>query len=135
MDRIITPASTVCIPGGTSIYFSSAIAALPVRYALVTALADADASALASLRHKGVDITAYSVPHTLFFENRYGEDPNERTQRVLEVAEPFTPEQVTEIDASIYHLGHPAGRRYPGFGNNGTGGKRKAVAGCAGLLT
>ena len=95
----------MCIPGGTSIYFSSAIAALPVRYALVTALADADASALASLRHKGIDIMAYSVPHTLFFENRYGEDPNERTQRVLEVAEPFTPEQVTEIDASIYHLG------------------------------
>jgi sugar/nucleoside kinase (ribokinase family) len=105
MDRIVTPSGTVCMPGGTSIYFSNAIAALPVQYALVTALADADVSALAPLQQKGVHVTAYSLPHTLFFENSYGEDPNERTQRVLQVAEPFTPKQVTALDATIYHLG------------------------------
>jgi sugar/nucleoside kinase (ribokinase family) len=105
MDRIITPANTVDMPGGTSIYFSSAMAVLPVRYSLITALADGDASALAPLQRKGVHLTVYSSPHTLFFENTYGSDPNERTQRVLKVAEPFTASQVTAVDASIYHLG------------------------------
>ncbi len=105
MDRIITPAKTVCLPGGTSVYFSYAMAALPVRYALLTAMADADSQLLEPLRQKGVDITIYSSANTLFFENRYGDDPNERTQRVLQVAEPFSPAQVVAVEAGIYHLG------------------------------
>lgn len=105
MDRVITPAETVSMPGGTSIYFSSAMAALDVNYRLVTSLADADHFELASLQNKGVAITVFSSAHTLFFENKYGHNPNDRTQRVLREADPFTPEQVTGVAASVYHLG------------------------------
>jgi sugar/nucleoside kinase (ribokinase family) len=105
LDRVITPAETVAMPGGTSIYFSNAMAALDVRYSLITSLAQSDQLVLASLREKGVAITVYSSAHTLFFENIYGHNPNDRTQRVLQEADPFTPQQVTGVDASIYHLG------------------------------
>lgn len=105
MDRVITPAETVLMPGGTSIYFSKAMAALDVRYSLVTSLAESDLYALASLQEKGLAITVHPSAHTLFFENIYGHNPNDRTQRVLQEADPFTPKQVTGVDASIYHLG------------------------------
>jgi sugar/nucleoside kinase (ribokinase family) len=95
----------VSMPGGTSIYFSNAMAALDVRFSLVTSLADNELSALASLQQKEIAITVYPSAHTLFFENIYGHNPNDRTQRVLEEADPFTPEQVTGVNASIYHLG------------------------------
>jgi sugar/nucleoside kinase (ribokinase family) len=105
MDRIVTPGETVCIPGGTSIYFSNAIAALDVKAALVTAVADGDRHALASLQTKGVAVTVHPTAQTLFFENIYGDNPDERTQKVLAIADPFTVEQVNGINASIYHLG------------------------------
>ena len=105
MDRVITPAETVSMPGGTSIYFSSAMAALDIRYSLVTSLAESDQSALGALRQKGITVTVHPTAHTLFFENIYGHNPNDRTQRVLQQAAPFTPEQVTGVDASVYHLG------------------------------
>lgn len=105
MDRVITPLETVSMPGGTSFYFSSAMAAVDVAYVLVTSLAKKDQPILAPLEEKGISIRAYSSAHTLFFENSYGHNPNDRTQRVLQEADPFTPEQVTGINASIYHLG------------------------------
>jgi len=105
IDRVITPTETVSMPGGTSIYFSSAMAALDVRYTLVTSLAERDLFALRTLQERGVVIIVHPSPGTLFFENTYGNDPDSRTQRVLEMAEPFTPSQVTALKASIYHLG------------------------------
>lgn len=105
MDRVMTPAETVLMPGGTSIYFSSAMAALDLKYSLITSLAESDQSALDTLREKEITVTVHPTAHTLFFENIYGHNPNDRTQRVLQEAEPFTPEQVTGDEASIYHLG------------------------------
>jgi sugar/nucleoside kinase (ribokinase family) len=105
MDRVVTPQETVQMPGGTSIYFSNAIAALDVRYALVTSLASHDLGVLTPLQKRGVPVTVFATAHTLFFENIYGDNSDERRQRVLELAEPFTTDQVTTIDASIYHLG------------------------------
>ena len=105
MDRVITPAGTVCMPGGTAIYFSHAMAALNIRFSLVTSLAECDHFALSSLQKKGVAITFYPSAHSLFFENQYGHNPDERTQKVLEVADPFITGQLTGTDASVYHLG------------------------------
>lgn len=43
--------------------------------------------------------------HSVYFENIYGTNPDDRTQRVLAKADPFTASQLREIDAEIYHLG------------------------------
>ena len=35
LDKVVTPKATVFMPGGTSFYFSNAVANMDVRYALV----------------------------------------------------------------------------------------------------
>ena len=105
MDRVITPNGTVLMPGGTSFYFSAAIAPLKLRYSLLTSLSKEDWPLLKKLYEKGIAITVYPSAKTLFFENRYGYNPNERTQKVLQVADPFTLQQLQVANASIYHLG------------------------------
>lgn len=105
IDKVITRAETVIMPGGTSIYFSSAMAGLDMPYLLVTALAEGDLSVLDILRDRGVEMLVFSSPQTMFFVNEYGADSNERTQKVLQVAAPFTTGQVAGVNAAIYHLG------------------------------
>ncbi len=43
--------------------------------------------------------------NTVFFENIYGENQNERKQRVLAKADPFTIQQLEHVDAKVFHLG------------------------------
>ena len=43
--------------------------------------------------------------HSVCFENIYGENQNERTQRVTAKADPFTVEGLKDTDARIIHLG------------------------------
>ena len=57
------------------------------------------------LRKVGIDVTALPSRHSVYFENIYGTNPDDRTQRVLAKADPFTASQLREIDAEIYHLG------------------------------
>ena len=41
----------------------------------------------------------------MYFENTYGENQDNRSQRVLAKADPFTVEQLENINAHIFHLG------------------------------
>lgn len=41
----------------------------------------------------------------MFFENKYGDNPNDRTQRVLAKADPFTVDNLKDVEAKIFHLG------------------------------
>ena len=106
-DKIITPRQTVYMSGGTSFYFSYALNSLPkkVPFQLVTKLAEEDMQAVDDMRQAGIDVKVFPSRHTVFFENKYGENQNERTQRVLAKADAFTLEEVSEINATIYHLG------------------------------
>jgi sugar/nucleoside kinase (ribokinase family) len=106
-DKIITPRQTVYMSGGTSFYFSYALNSLPkkVPFQLVTKLAEEDMQAVDDMRQAGIDVKVFPSRHTVFFENKYGENQNERTQRVLAKADAFTLEEVSELDATIYHLG------------------------------
>jgi len=105
LDKIVTPESTVYMSGGTAFYFSHAIASLNVNYLLVTALADSEQSAVANLREQGVAVERLPSEHTVFFENRYNQSRDKRTQKVLQQADPFRPEQLTHLNASVFHLG------------------------------
>mgnify|MGYP002515545361 CR=1 FL=1 len=106
-DKIITPRHTVYMAGGTSFYFSYALNNLPdeVSFQLVTKLGETEMKSVDDMRQAGIDVLTYPSRHTVYFENKYGEDQNDRTQRVLERADPFTVEEMSNIDARIYHLG------------------------------
>lgn len=106
-DKIITPRSTVYMAGGTSFYFAYAFSRLPkeVSFRLVTKLGKDDMQAVDDMRRAGIDVLTHPSKHTVFFENKYGDNQNERAQRVLERAEPFTTGEMSGIDARVYHLG------------------------------
>ncbi|BAV04107.1 ribokinase [Filimonas lacunae] len=91
--------------GGTSFYFSNAIRNMDVKYSLVTALAEAQMKEVEILRGNGIEVKVFPSTHTVYFENKYSENQDHRTQRVLQKADPFTAEQVTSVDAGIFHLG------------------------------
>lgn len=106
-DKIITPRQTVYMAGGTSFYFSYAFSHLPqnVSFQLVTKLGEGEMKSVEDMRQAGIDVQVYPSSHTVYFENKYGENQNDRTQRVLERADPFTVDEMREVNAGVYHLG------------------------------
>ena len=106
-DKIITPRQTVYMAGGTSFYFSYAFCHLPqnVSFQLVTKLGEGEMKSVEDMRQAGIDVQVYPSRHTVYFENKYGENQNDRTQRVLERADPFTVDEMREVNAGVYHLG------------------------------
>ena len=106
-DKIVTPNRTVYMAGGTSFYFAYAINQLPkdVSFSLVTAMDPTETEPVGKMRQAGIDVTLNASRNTVFFENIYGENQNERKQRVLAKADPFTIQQLEHIDAKVYHLG------------------------------
>ena len=106
-DKIVTPSHTVYMAGGTSFYFSYALNNLPkeVSFQLVTKLGDTELDSAEKMRKAGIDVVTYPSRHTVYFENKYGNNQNDRTQRVLERADPFTIDEMSSVDALVYHLG------------------------------
>ena len=107
LDKIVTPKQTAYMPGGTSYYFSHGISHLKdtKHYKLVTALAPTEFKAVEDIRAKGIEVKVIPSRHTVYFENIYGENQDNRTQRVLAKADPFTVEQLKDVEANIFHLG------------------------------
>ena len=88
LDKVVTPKNTVHMPGGTSFYFSHAIKHFDdIDYTLVTALAESEMKTVEELRAEGIDVAVMPSKHTVYFENIYGENQDNRTQRVLAKAE------------------------------------------------
>ena len=106
LDKVVTPLNTVYMPGGTAFYCSHAIRHFnDIDYALITAVGATEIKVVEELRETGINVTALPSKHSVYFENIYGENPGDRTQRVLTKADPFTASQLREIEAEIYHLG------------------------------
>ena len=107
LDKIITPKQTTYMPGGTAYYFSHGIRHLQnsQNYKLITALAPSEMASVEELRSKGVEVKVLPSKHTVYFENAYGENQDNRTQRVLAKADPFTVEGLEGEEARFYHLG------------------------------
>lgn len=105
-DKIITPRHTAEMPGGTAFYFAHGLSGLDhSKFRLVTSLAGEDMKAVEDIRAKGIDVKVIPGEHTVFFENKYGKNQNDRTQRVLAKAEPFTVENLGDVEAKVFHLG------------------------------
>jgi len=104
-DKVVTPKTELHMAGGTAFYFSNAVCNLDVNYLLVTALADKDMNYVDDLRKKGIEVKVQPSAHTVYFENIYGENQDNRTQNVLAKADPFTMDQLGPVSAKIFHLG------------------------------
>lgn len=107
LDKIVTPRKTTYMPGGTSYYFSHGISHLKdtKHYQLVTALAPSEFKAVEDIRAKGIKVTVIPSRRTVYFENTYGDNQDNRSQRVLAKADPFTVEQLKNVNAHIFYLG------------------------------
>lgn len=106
LDKIVNPQATTYQNGGTSYYFAHGMAQLPeANFQLVTALAETEMNAVEELRRKGTDVVVFPSRNTVYFENCYGKNQDNRTQRVLAKADAFDTTQMTGIKADIYHLG------------------------------
>lgn len=106
-DKIITPQQTVYMSGGVAFYFAYALNNLPkdVEFTLVTKLASEDRQAAIDMQNAGIDVRLYPSRETVFFENKYGDNPDDRTQRVLAKSDAFEMSDVDGVEADIYHLG------------------------------
>lgn len=106
LDKIVTPKKTVHMAGGTAFYFSHAIKHFnDIDYTLITALAESEMKEIDKLRAEGIDVTVMPSKHSVYFENIYGENQDNRTQRVLAKADPFTIDYLKDAEAKIFHLG------------------------------
>lgn len=104
-DKIVTPAHTVHMAGGTSFYFSHALRNMDLQYHLITALAETDQVFVDELKKIGTSITQLHSEHTVYFENTYFENSDHRIQKVLHTADPFRLKDLQHIEAKIFHLG------------------------------
>jgi sugar/nucleoside kinase (ribokinase family) len=104
-DKVVNTQSVLYMPGGTAFYFSCALSKLNVKYLLVTALAETEIHYVTDLQEKGIDIKVQPSAHTVYFENIYAENQDERTQNVLQTADPFSIQPIESVDAKVFHLG------------------------------
>lgn len=106
LDKVITPRHTAYMPGGTAFYFGHAMARLHANdFLLVTALAPSEKRSVDMLREAGVEVKVLPSHNSVYFENSYGENSNDRSQRVLAKADPFSVEGLRGVEAGIFHLG------------------------------
>lgn len=108
-DHIVTPATPdgVDCAGGTAYYVAWAMSRLPktIDFGVITAVGQDLKHEIERLKQAGIDITDLGSPTSVFFENKYGENMNNRRQRVLSKAAPFTIDQLKDADAKMFHLG------------------------------
>jgi len=108
-DRIVTPTMPdgVDCAGGTAYYVAWAMHHLPkdVSFGVITAVGNELDAEIEKLRQAGIDISNLGSPASVFFENKYEENMNNRRQRVLSKAMPFTIDQLKDAEAEVFHLG------------------------------
>jgi len=113
LDKIVTPKTEVYMPGGTTFYFSHGISHLlnstqesyKPSYKLVASLAESEMKSVEDIRALGIDVDVVPSKKTVYFENIYGENQNNRKQRVRAKADPFTIESVKDVKAKYIVLG------------------------------
>jgi len=104
-DRVVTPRSVKYMPGGTAYYFSCALANFDVKYKLITSVGNSELHYVEQLLKEGLNVEVHPSAKTVFFENIYGGNPDDRTQNVLAVADTFNADKLESIQSKIFHLG------------------------------
>lgn len=105
-DKVVTPSQTIYMPGGTAFYFAKAIHQLHAdNFLLATSVGGTDLHVVEEIRNDGIEVLTLPSRHSVCFENIYGENSNERTQRVTAKADPFTVEGLQTVESDVIHLG------------------------------
>lgn len=107
-DRIATPTTEVFLPGGTTFYCAygfNSLQSQTVSFELIASLAEEDMKTVEDMRQKGIDVRVIPSRKTVFFENIYGENTDERQQRVRAKADPFSVQSVENVEAQYIILG------------------------------
>ena len=106
-DKIITPENEFYQAGGTALYMAYGFANLPhdVSFGLITKTGTESADVISKMRADGIDVVNFDSHSTVYFENKYGVNSNNRSQRVLAKADPFTIDELADANAGIFHLG------------------------------
>ncbi|MCT7981780.1 PfkB family carbohydrate kinase [Laspinema sp. A4] len=93
--------------GGTAIYTAIALKTLGLNVAVLTKTSASDRSPLLEeLKNRGIAVFWLESPETTQFENSYQRDRlDSRQQRVQAIASPFTPPDLGQIPARLFHLG------------------------------
>ena len=106
LDKVTTPQNTIYMPGGTAFYVSHAVKNFDdISYELITAVGQSERKVTDEMKAQGMNLTVLPSEHSVFFENIYGENIDERKQRVWAKAVPFTVGQLQDVSAGIFHLG------------------------------
>ena len=98
------------MPGGTTFYISYGLRHLmgdrkDINYRLITSLAEKDMKSVEDMRREGIEVEIIPSRETVYFENIYGANQNNRRQRVRAKADPFTREKLGDISARYIVLG------------------------------
>ncbi|MEQ6120274.1 PfkB family carbohydrate kinase [Reichenbachiella sp. MALMAid0571] len=104
-DRVVTVGSERYMPGGTAFYFSKALNQLNGDFKLLTAVGEKEKSVVEGLEKEGIKIVCLPSEHSVFFENIYEINQDNREQNVLAKATPFTTNNVPGTSADYIHLG------------------------------
>lgn len=104
-DRVVTVDSERYMPGGTAYYFSKALNRLNGDFDLITAVGSTEMQVVKELEDEGIRVISLPSQHSVYFENIYPKNQDNREQNVLAKAEPFTTENVPYTEADYIHLG------------------------------
>ena len=106
LNKVVTPLNTVYMPGGTAfIVHMPFVISMTLIMRWLRPSGATEIKVVEELRETGYQCNCLTSKHSVYFENIYGANPDDRTQRVLTKADPFTASQLREIEAEFYHLG------------------------------
>lgn len=91
--------------GGVSYYFSIAAKAFGLNVVVLTKTSRDYKNNLKELEKYGIDILWKESKNTTLFRNIYGKSSDKRVQYVEKIADPFTLDEILEINAKIIHFG------------------------------
>ena len=94
------------IPGGSALYISAALRSLGVDVSVLTKFSPRDEPLFRDLLEMGIEVENLGSSETTVFENTYTSGGlGDRRQRVLGIAEPFSPEDMHRVRDHFVILG------------------------------
>lgn len=114
-DKNVTPTQTTYMAGGTTTYVALGLnsmlqggvgACRDIDFHLIASLAEVDMDIVDGMRQKGIKVDVVPSSATSFFENIYGIDNRDRSQRVRSTGDPFSIAKLQNLVEPLRKLDH-----------------------------